>query len=138
MNPAEYDLLIKSLSFIQHNPDISATQIPDELLKFWCIPGLPEKRHCEVKEPQLLVFMQILKLHSYSLNEVEDVLNWFYFYQLFYSFQLILSVTLYCREHAIPLAPFPVFHIEQYVIPDLGNIDELMDQYGKITKNKLP
>lgn len=134
MNEKDRKMLMKSLEFIRQNPKISANQISDEFLEFWSISDFTINQQYKASEAQIIIFMFILKLHYCSIKEVEDVLNWFYFYQLFYSFQIILATTLHCRKNNIPLLPFPVFDIYNYYVPDLGNMDEMMNQYESITR----
>lgn len=133
VSPEEFDMIMMSFDYIRYNQDITNEQLPDLLLKFWSIPEFRVKTTYKSTDPQVLVFMFILKLYFASSEEIEKVLNTFEFSQLFYRFQVILAATAYSRKYHIPIKPFKIFDIEKYILPRLEKSGQLMKEYERIT-----
>lgn len=136
LSSSEYKMLLESIDFIRQNQNISNKDIPDSFIQAWSVKDLYNPQ-CKANEVQILLFMYILKLHFQSTEKLEEILNSYHFYQLFYDFQLILAATSYCRLTKTPLNPFPIFDISQYKSPNLKNTEELLEQFQNITRMSI-
>lgn len=133
----EYKMIQWSFDFIQHHIDGTTEDIPDELIKYWSVPKFTNESNYIADNPQIMVFMFILRLHECPTNNAHSFLNTFRFKQLFYNFQVILATTAYCRGEGIKVEPFPLFDINKYVLPDLSNKQDLLNMYQSITNCRV-
>lgn len=136
VSPEEFDMIMMSYDFIRYNRDITNERLPDLLLKFWSIPDFSIETTYKITDSQVLVFMFILNLHFDSLEEIEQLLNSFQFSLLFYRFQIVLAATAYSRKCHIPIQPFKIFDVEEYILPQLEKSGQLMREYERIVKIK--
>lgn len=134
INPEEFDMVMMSFDFIRYNPDITNERLPDILLKFWSIPDFGIESTYKSTDSQALVFMFILRFYFDSSEEVEKALDSFQFSQLFYRFQVILATTAYSRKYHIPIKPFKIFDVKEYILPHLKKPGQLMREYERIIK----
>lgn len=133
----EYKMIQWSFDFIQHHIDGTTEDIPDELIKYWSVPQFTNESNYIVDNPQIMVFMFILRLHERPKNNADNFLNTFRFKQLFYNFQVILATTAHCREAGIKVEPFPLFDMNKYILPDLSNKQDLLNMYQSITNCRV-
>lgn len=133
MSEGDYQMLMMSMDFIYHNQNIPNTQIPNHLLRFWAIPNFTEKPKYEMKSVQIMVFLYILRLYKFDDKQLDEYLNTIQFSQLFFSFQIVIAATLYCREAKLKAEPFPIFHLHEYKLPDLKDTEEMIRIYEVIT-----
>lgn len=133
MSENDYQMLIMSMDFIYHNQNIANIHVPNHLLRFWAIPNFTEKPKYEMNSVQVMVFLYILRLYKFDENQVDEFLNTVRFSQLFFSFQIIIATTLYCREAKLKAEPFPIFHLDEYKLPDLKDTEEMIRIYEVIT-----
>lgn len=133
--PSEFKMLLWSFDYIRNNQEVTTNELPEVLVKFWSVPDFVSNPHYKAGSVQVLVFMFILRLHEEFEEEEDEILNSFYFNQLFYDFQIILATIDYCRNHHISIPPFPVFDVQKYSIPHLEDEEQLLKQYELITGN---
>lgn len=134
MSESDYRMLMGSMEFIYHNQNIANTQVPNHLLKFWAIPNFTENPRYEMNSVQVMVFLYILRLYKFDEKQLDEFLNTVRFSQLFFSFQIIIATTLYCREAKLKAEPFPIFHLDEYKLPDLQDTEEMIRIYETITE----
>lgn len=130
--PSEINMLLWSFDYIRDHPRMTTDRLPDILVKFWSIPDFIDNVRYKVGCIQVLAFMYILRMHEKFEEDDEEILNSFYFNQLFYDFQILLATIDYCRNHRIDVPSFPIFDIRKYGIPHLEDSDRLMKQYRRI------
>lgn len=136
VSPEEYDMIMMSFDFIRYNRDITNDRLPDILLNFWSVPDFTTNARYRVNDAKILVFMYILKLHFEKPEMVEKCLSTYWFAILFYNFQVILAATAYSRKTHIPIKPFRIFDVDEYITPDLQKPSQLMKEYERITKDR--
>ena len=138
ISPADYELFIFSHDFIKLNRDITNEQIPDSLLDFWSSTDSKADKDNAPSDVPLLIFIIITDLYTNSRKDGEEKLDVgagrYLFYQFFYTFQVILATTIYCREHNLPIKPFQLFRIEKYNLPKIEDYQQLLLEYNKLTK----
>lgn len=135
INSSDYKMLMWSFDFIQHHPDITTDQLPDELIRFWTVPDFTTNPHWKPGNAQLLVFMYILRLQECEQTEAELMMNSCRFNRLFFNFQVILAATACCRKNKIQQPPFTIFDIDRYSLPDLTDEEQLLREYRQIAGN---
>ncbi|WP_298615227.1 hypothetical protein [uncultured Odoribacter sp.] len=133
LKEGDYKMLMVSMDYIYNNPNILTSDIPNHLLKFWSIPDFTENPKYETNSVQVLIFLYIIRLYGHDNAPLDSILNTIRFSQLFYSFQLILATTLYCRNARLKAEPFPIFHLHEYRLPDLNDSEEMIKIYEIIT-----
>ena len=136
VSPEEYDMIMMSFDFIRYNRDITNDRLPDILLHFWSVPDFTTNARYEVNDARILVFMYILKLHFKKAEMVEKCLSTFWFAVLFYNFQVVLAATAYSRKTHIPIQPFKIFDVDEYISSNLQKPSQLMREYERITKTE--
>lgn len=137
LKEGDYKMLMVSMEFIYNNPNITTAQIPNHLLRFWAIPDFTEKPKYEMNSVQVMVFLYILRLYKFDDKQLDEYLSTIRFHQLFYSFQIIIATILYSREAKLKAEPFPIFHLDEYKLPDLRDSEEMIRIYETITKKQI-
>ena len=137
LTSAEYQMLITSMEYIKNNPHTTTESVPSNLLKFWSVPHFTDNPKYEDGSVQVLVFMFILKLYYWEGEPISAFLNTIRFNQLFFSFQIVIATTLYCRDSRLKAEPFPIFHLHEYKILDLQDPEILLNSYEAITERKV-
>lgn len=136
LTSSEYKLVLWSFDYIRNNLDVTADRLPDILVKFWTVPDFLTHLSCEMKSVQIFVFIYIVRMNKWPEEKMEEFIRSFHFGQLFYCFQVILAAISYCRKNNIPVAPFPVFDLEKYLLPTLCEEEELLRYYGLVVEKK--
>ena len=135
IDPEKYKMIMESFDFICQNININNPDIPEKLLKFWSVKSFAS--YSRLDDSQTLVFLYILKTHLKSSEKVEKIMYTPYYYQLFYYFQTVIAATLYCRQHNLPITPFPLLNMNAYPLTNAINSQLLLQQYLFITKTNL-
>lgn len=133
---SEYKLILWSFDYIRAHQDITTDQLPDIFVKFWTVPDFLTHLQSEIRGVQVFIFMYIVRMNKCSEEEMEEFIKSFHFSQLFYCFQIILATISYCRNHNLPIIPFPLFDLEKYSLPALCKEEQLLEYYEMITGNK--
>lgn len=110
MTESRDELLMESFSFIDENPDLISSKLPNHLLKFWILDV--DRKEPANESPQFSVyFYALIKFHR-NKGENEFKITEEEIKDLFTSWQFALSVIEVDRFSPFNITPFKLFDFD--------------------------